>query len=41
MMSLRTQGGENYGIYVTENKVFIVGINEDHLRAKIIIGTRK
>jgi hypothetical protein len=38
---LRTQGGINYGVYVTENKVFIVGINEDHLRAKIIIGTRK
>jgi hypothetical protein len=38
---LRTQGGINYGVYVTENKVFIVGINEDHLRAKIIIGTRR
>jgi hypothetical protein len=38
---LRTQGGINYGVYVTENKVFIVGINEDHLRAKILVGTRR
>jgi hypothetical protein len=37
----KPEGGIQYGVFVTENKVFIVGINHDHYRAKIIIGTRK
>ena len=35
-----SSGGIDYGVFVTEDKVFVVGINQDHAKAKILIGTK-